>query len=64
MATQPNFVIIFGETQGANVIGAYGHEGVQTPHTDRLADTGTLFTRGYTSGVHVSPSARRIFERS
>ncbi len=55
---QPNFVIIYGESQGANVIGAYGHDGVQTPNTDRLAQNGTLFTRGYTTCPLCSPAAR------
>jgi len=37
-----NFVITYGETQGANVVGAYGHEGEQTPNLDRLAANGPL----------------------
>ncbi len=61
MPTQPNFVIIFGETQGANVIGAYGHKGVQTPNTDRLAATGTLFTRGYTTCPLCTPARAGMF---
>ncbi len=61
MTIQPNFVIIFGETQGANVIGAYGNEGVQTPQTDRLAKTGTLFTRGYTTCPLCTPARAGMF---
>jgi uncharacterized sulfatase len=61
MTAQPNFVIIFGETQGANVIGVYGHEGVGTPNTDRLAQSGTLFTRGYTTCPLCTPARAGMF---
>jgi uncharacterized sulfatase len=59
--TQPNFVIIFGETQGANIIGAFGHRGVQTPNTDRLAKTSTFFTRGYTTCPLCTPARAGLF---
>jgi uncharacterized sulfatase len=58
---QPNFVVIYGETQGANVIGAYGHDGLQTPNTDCLAQDGTLFTRGYTTCPLCSPARAAMF---
>ncbi len=61
MPDQPNFVIIFGETQGANVIGAYGREGLQTPNIDQLAKTGTLFTRGYTTCPLCTPARAGMF---
>ncbi len=32
MKTPPNFVIRYGETQGANAIGAYGHDYFGTGH--------------------------------
>ena len=57
----PNFIIIYGETQGANVIGAYGHEGVQTPNIDRLAQNGTLFSRGYTTCPLCTPARSGMF---
>lgn len=58
---RPNFVIIYGETQGANVVGAYGHEGVQTPNIDRLAQNGILFTRGYTTCPLCTPVRAGMF---
>lgn len=58
---KPNFVILFGETQGANVIGAYGHEGVQTPFIDALAQKGILFTRGYTTCPVCTPARAGMF---
>jgi uncharacterized sulfatase len=57
----PNFVIIYGETQGANVVGAYGYEGVETPNLDRLAANGTLFTQGYTSCPVCTPARAGMF---
>jgi uncharacterized sulfatase len=61
MSNQPNFVIIFGETQGANVIGAYGYQGVHTPNIDRFAAESTLFTRGYTTCPLCTPSRAGLF---
>jgi uncharacterized sulfatase len=58
---RPNFIIIYGETQGANVVGAYGHEGVQTPNIDRLAQNGILFTRGYTTCPLCTPARAGMF---
>lgn len=58
---QPNFVILYGETQGANVIGAYGHEGVQTPYIDALAQQGILFERGYTTCPVCTPARAGMF---
>ena len=61
MPEKPNFVIIYGETQGANVIGAYGHEGVNTPNTDHLAKNGIQFTRGYTTCPLCTPARAGMF---
>lgn len=61
MSNRPNFVIIFGETQGANVIGAYGNQGVQTPNIDHFAANATLFTRGYTTCPLCSPARAGMF---
>jgi uncharacterized sulfatase len=61
LETKPNFIIIFGETQGANVIGAYGNEGVQTPNTDLFAQNATLFSRGYTTCPLCTPARSGMF---
>ena len=54
-------MIIYGETQGANVVGVYGHEGVQTPNIDLLAQNSTLFTRGYTTCPLCTPARSGMF---
>ena len=44
MNTKPNFVFIMTDTQGANVVGTYGHSELKTPNIDRLAEKGIKFT--------------------
>ena len=36
----PSFVLIMTDTQGTNIVGAYGHPALETPNIDRLAATG------------------------
>jgi len=43
----PNVVIIFTDDQGYADVGAYGAEGFETPHLDKMAEEGRLFTRWY-----------------
>lgn len=48
---QPNFVIIIGESFGANFTGVLGHHPENiTPAFDRLSREGLLFTRFYATG--------------
>jgi uncharacterized sulfatase len=61
MRTKPNFVILYGETQGANVIGVYGNRGVQTPNIDNLSKNSALFTRGYTTCPLCTPARAGMF---
>jgi uncharacterized sulfatase len=58
---QPNFLFIMTDTQGANVIGAYGHPDLDTPNIDRLATTGIRFTRAYTTCPLCTPARAGIF---
>jgi arylsulfatase A-like enzyme len=48
-AKQPNIIVIWGDDIGAHNISAYNHGimGYQTPHIDRLAKEGALFTDSY-----------------
>ncbi len=46
---QPNFVFIMTDTQGANIVGAYGHPELNTPNIDQLARNGVKFERAYTT---------------
>jgi uncharacterized sulfatase len=61
MSDQPNFVFIMTDTQATNVIGAYGRPELRTPHIDRLAETGLLFERGYTTCPLCTPARAGIF---
>jgi len=45
----PNVVIIFTDDQGYGDMGVNGAEGYETPHLDRMAAEGRLFTQWYAS---------------
>jgi uncharacterized sulfatase len=59
--SQPNFVFIMTDTQATNVIGAYGHPELETPHIDELARTGITFSRAYTTCPLCTPARAGIF---
>jgi arylsulfatase A-like enzyme len=51
-AARPNVLLILTDNQSPALLGAYGNREIRTPHIDRLAAAGTLFTRAFaTSGV-------------
>jgi N-acetylgalactosamine-6-sulfatase len=52
----PNIVFILADDLGWGDLGVYGHRQMQTPHLDRLAHQGTLFTQFYVNGSVCSPS--------
>lgn len=52
----PNIVIINMDDLGYGDVGAYGAEGVSTPHMDRLANEGIRFTNGYATSSTCTPS--------
>ena len=58
---QPNFIFILTDTQGANVVGAYGRPELRTPNIDRLAATGVKFTRAYTTCPVCTPARAGLF---
>jgi len=58
---RPNFVLIMTDTQGANIIGTYGHPELGTPNIDRLAETGVKFTRAYTTCPVCTPARASLF---
>ncbi len=51
-----NVVLITLDTTRADHLGCYGHEGIATPHIDRLAAEGTLYARAYTPVPITLPS--------
>ena len=48
---KPNILFIFADDMAVTAMGAMGNEEVKTPHLDRLADRGTIFTHAYNSGA-------------
>jgi uncharacterized sulfatase len=58
---RPNFVLIMTDTQGANVVGTYGHPELDTPNIDSLAKTAVKFTRAYTTCPLCTPARAGLF---
>lgn len=57
---QPNIVFVFADDWGHGDLGCYGNKEVATPHIDKLAAEGTLYTQFHvTSGV-CSPSRTSV----
>jgi arylsulfatase A-like enzyme len=54
-AAKPNIILIISDDQGFPDYGFMGSKVAQTPHLDRMAAEGLLYTRGYTMPV-CSPS--------
>lgn len=55
-----NLIVICSDTFRADYLGCYGNEWIRTPHLDRMAAEGTLFTNCYGDGLPTIP-ARRVF---
>ena len=57
-AARPNILAIVTDDQGYADLGAYAHAArdVRTPHMDRIASGGVLFTRGYVTAPVCTPS--------
>ncbi len=53
---RPNLVLILTDNHGAWTLGCYGNKDIRTPHLDRLAQEGTLFTRCFSSNAVCSPT--------
>lgn len=53
---KPNIVIIISDDHAYQTIGAYGSEIAHTPHLDRIAQQGALFTKGYVTNSICGPS--------
>ncbi|TWU15672.1 sulfatase [Allorhodopirellula heiligendammensis] len=59
-ATKPNFVFLLVDDLGWGDFGCYGAEFYETPHIDRLASDGMLFTNSYAACTVCSPSRAAI----
>ena len=53
---RPNVVVIMTDNHGAWTLGCYGNQDIRTPHIDRLAREGTLFSRAFASNPVCSPT--------
>lgn len=53
---RPNIVIILADDLGWSDVGFNGCREIPTPHLDRLAESGIVFTSGYSSHPYCSPS--------
>ena len=43
-AARPNILFLFADDLGYGDLACYGHPDIRTPHLDRLAAEGTLYT--------------------
>ena len=50
-AERPNVIVIMADDLGAKELSCYGHEKHETPHLDRLAETGVQFDTAYTACI-------------
>src|SRR5688500_13086898 len=55
-SSRPNVIFILADDLGWGDLACYGHPHIKTPHLDRLAEQGTLFTQFYVNGSVCSPS--------
>lgn len=53
---QPHIIFIMADQFRGDCLGCMGHPAVQTPNLDRLAQSGTLFTNGYSSAPSSTPA--------
>ncbi len=58
--TQPNFLLILIDDMGWRDLTCYGSSFYETPHLDRLAAQGMLFTQAYASCTVCSPTRASI----
>ena len=57
--SKPNIILIFADDLGIEALNAYGGHGVETPHLDKLASKGMLFTHCFANPA-CSPSRAEI----
>ena len=54
--SRPNVIVIMADDLGYNDVGFHGSEKVKTPHLDKIAASGTIFTDAHTAASVCSPS--------
>jgi arylsulfatase A len=58
-SSPPNIVLIFADDLGIETLNAYGGRGIKTPHLDKLASNGMLFTHCFANPA-CSPSRAEL----
>ena len=53
---RPNFIIILADDLGYGDLGYTGSTQIKTPHIDKLAESGVIFSNGYVTGPVCGPS--------
>jgi arylsulfatase K len=53
---KPNLLIIQSDSMDGRAMGCMGHPAVYTPHMDRLAERGTLFSQAYCNSPQCCPA--------
>ena len=57
---KPNIILLLADDLGWTSVGCYGSEFYDTPHIDKLATEGTLFTSAYSAAMNCAPSRATI----
>ncbi|WP_081817028.1 sulfatase [Polaribacter sp. Hel_I_88] len=57
---RPNILFIIADDISKNSFGVYGSKDIKTPHFDRIANEGVLFTNAYVSNPKCAPSRATI----
>lgn len=60
-AKRPNFVFILTDDHNYNLLGCTGNDQIKTPHIDKLANEGILFTNAHVTSAICTPSRVSIF---
>ena len=60
-ALNPNIILINVDDLSPNTISPYGQKTISTPRLQKMAEEGTLFTKGYSSATSCAPSRIALF---